>query len=578
MKKILLLLLLITLQLSSFAQTRQADSLALVMLFDSTNGPTWTNPWHFANPIDSFYGVTVTNNRVTHIDLSNNSLSGNVPDINLTNLIEFDFSFNQLLGGFPNFSQLPALQKLWAKENYYSGNIPNFSALPNLTDLNLSNNELSGNIPNFSNLANLQELDLSANELSGSIPDFTNLPNLQVLNVTQNTLTGGLPNFTSLPNLQYFDASFNPLGGSLPNFTALPNVQTLYLFDCQLMGSIPNFSSLPNLQKLYLNNNNLSGNIPAFNNLSNLQELDLNNNECSGSIPSFSNLINLRWLNLRQNLLTGTIPNLSLPNLASLFLNQNTLTGGVPDFNGTALETINLSNNKLDSTLTDLSGLNNLSQLFLNDNRFTFEDFLPAYTAIAPLFSNANNFRYNTQDSVGEAATATVQAGINYTIDVAVDDTVSTNVYYWYQDGQLVDSTFGVSAYTINNFQAADTGTYTVVVTNSSITNPSNQYQNLQLYGRPITLQIATSIKHRFFDQSIRIQPQPVITRTNLSLENGQGAYILELYNLQGQQLWQKSGFYTAPIPIHLANYPKGMYVVRLTNNDTVWTQKILKQ
>ena len=49
---------------------RQADSLALVELYNSTNGPGWTNNDNWlTGSIDTWYGITVSGDRVTEINL-----------------------------------------------------------------------------------------------------------------------------------------------------------------------------------------------------------------------------------------------------------------------------------------------------------------------------------------------------------------------------------------------------------------------------------------------------------------------------------------------------------------------------
>jgi hypothetical protein len=207
---------------------RLQDSLALVDLYNSTNGSGWTNNTNWlvpGQPLGTWYGVT-TNAQgcVTCIDMDEtpncsdsytggNNLSGNIPNFNLPNLLNLYLSGNQLSGNIPNFSNLPNLRGLYLYNNQLSGNIPNFSNLPNLQVLYLYNNQLSGNIPNFSSLPNLQELGLSNNQLSGSIPNF-NLPNLEILWLANNQLSGSIPNF-NLPNLESLFLSNNQLNGSM---------------------------------------------------------------------------------------------------------------------------------------------------------------------------------------------------------------------------------------------------------------------------------------------------------------------------------------------------------------------------
>ena len=79
------------------AQVSQAEFDALVALYISTGGKNWINKtnWNINGTKDvvtsAWYGITVEDNKVTKIDLSNNGLTGHIPDnignfINLKNL------------------------------------------------------------------------------------------------------------------------------------------------------------------------------------------------------------------------------------------------------------------------------------------------------------------------------------------------------------------------------------------------------------------------------------------------------------------------------------------------------------
>jgi Leucine-rich repeat (LRR) protein len=282
------------------------DFAALMALYHSTNGQNWTNNtgWkegaagtscdpcnHNGQP---WYGLRCENGRVTCLDLDGvvscgqnpqipkgNNLIGIIPDsINfITKLKYFSLSDNQLSGSIPNLN-FPNLQVLNLYRNQLTGTIPNFD-LPNLQSLSLSSNQLTGTIPNF-NMPNLQFLSLYLNQLSGPIPDFA-LPNLRNLVLHYNRLTGTIPNF-NLPNLQILLLTENQLTGTIPNFN-LPNLITISIGSNQLTGTIPNFN-LPNLQNLYLSRNQLSGAIPNFN-FPNLTSISYDNNKID-QLPKFS--------------------------------------------------------------------------------------------------------------------------------------------------------------------------------------------------------------------------------------------------------------------------------------------------
>ncbi len=124
------------------------DSIALVDLYESTDGDNWSNNsnWLSGN-INTWNGVGVATSRVVSVDLSGNGLSGDLT--------------------------------------------ASFDKLQNLQVLNLSDNELSGSISSSINqLPNLTTIDLSNNEIS-AIPDFNNsiAPGLNTINLSSNRLT-----------------------------------------------------------------------------------------------------------------------------------------------------------------------------------------------------------------------------------------------------------------------------------------------------------------------------------------------------------------------------------------------------
>ncbi|MFC1552585.1 cohesin domain-containing protein, partial [Candidatus Latescibacterota bacterium] len=179
----------------------EQDSLALVALYNSTNGPSWSNKtnWLTAATISEWYGVTFTENRVTELDLKSNNLSGTIPlEIgNLTNLSLLNLSGNGLSGTIPlEIGNLTNLNSMNFSYNNITGTIPSeIGYLINLKSLFLTNNELSGSIPpEIGNLINLTSLSLSGNKLSGTIPSvICNINNITYLSLEWNQLTGTIP-------------------------------------------------------------------------------------------------------------------------------------------------------------------------------------------------------------------------------------------------------------------------------------------------------------------------------------------------------------------------------------------------
>ena len=128
------------------AQVNVQDSLALVDLYNSTDGSMWYNHenWLTASPVQTWYGITVSGDRVIYIGFYSNYLGGSLPSSlgNLTNLQQLNLTFNHISGSIPS----------------------SLGNLTNLTFLSLSFNQFTGNIPSqLGNLTNLQSLETSYN-------------------------------------------------------------------------------------------------------------------------------------------------------------------------------------------------------------------------------------------------------------------------------------------------------------------------------------------------------------------------------------------------------------------------------
>ena len=273
----------------------ESDSLVLVALYNTTNGPNWYNSWNLSQPVYTWHGITTSGCYVTRIDLPSNNLSGAIPTTigNLQNLSHLNLNTNNLWGEIPaEIGNLQNLKRLALYENGLSGEIPSeIGNLQNLNDLVLDTNGLTGSIPaEIGNLQNLINLYLYDNKLSGVIPTtIGNLLNLEKLNLSKNTLTGLIPvEIGNLQYLEYFDLYTNKLTGAIPaELGNLQNLLVLGLYDNSLSGEIPSeIGNLENLTILYLDTNDLTGEIPTeIGNLQNLVFLYLFGNNLSGCYP-----------------------------------------------------------------------------------------------------------------------------------------------------------------------------------------------------------------------------------------------------------------------------------------------------
>ena len=95
--------LLLAISLPAQAQVIESDSLALVTLYDSTDGANWKHTWDLNTPVDTWYGVTVDSGQVTVLWLVSNQLNGSIPAElgNLTNLTSLGLARNRLSGSIP---------------------------------------------------------------------------------------------------------------------------------------------------------------------------------------------------------------------------------------------------------------------------------------------------------------------------------------------------------------------------------------------------------------------------------------------------------------------------------------------
>ena len=353
-----------TIAVSKFLCDRERDSLALVALYNATNGKKWTNSWNLSEPIDTWHGITLDDDKCTVRCLD---LSG---DYNCDGSFDFGvgaYKGNNLVGFLPpELGNLKNLNFLGLSKNQLEGPIPpELENLTNLVGLDLHSNNLSGLIPpELGNLTNLKYLNLLSNQLEGTIPpELGNLSNLVNLYIGgSNLLTGPIPpELGNLSNLLLLAIAFSEINGTIPpELGNLSKLRFLILYNNNLRGNIPlELTNLNDLGYLALNDNNLSGNIPPeLGNLKKLEQLNLSNNNLSKNIPSeLGNLINLSVFSLANNDLSGNIPPElgKLTNLCALSLSDNNLRGSIPSELGnlSSLRNLYLGNNKLKGCYSD---------------------------------------------------------------------------------------------------------------------------------------------------------------------------------------------------------------------------------
>ncbi|XP_028805405.1 receptor-like protein EIX2 [Neltuma alba] len=340
------------------------------------------------------------------LDISHNQIYGELPKSLPKSGIVWDFSFNNLSGAIPQFSQ--EVTSLLLSNNMFSGSISSLCATlqSQLKDLDMSSNLLSGKLPHcWSQFPFLEALILANNNFSGSIPSSIGaLENIETIHLNNNSFSGKIPSLR-FPVLEFIDFGQNNLYGELPTWIGLylPNLIVLRLQSNQFQGNIPtSLCELSLLQILDLSQNNITGTIPyCLNNLSALSNLTFPRYTISYNVyvplyePSFfieyamlnwkgevvkydKNLGLMTAIDLSGNHLIGEIPSslTSLVALASLNLSRNNLTGFIPKSMGQMkmLESLDLSSNFLSGGIPmSFSALNFLSFLNLSFNYLSGE-------------------------------------------------------------------------------------------------------------------------------------------------------------------------------------------------------------
>jgi Leucine-rich repeat (LRR) protein len=572
------------------AQVNVSDSLALVDLYNSTNGPGWkyNRGWLTTDPVSTWVFITVTGTRVTQIWLQGNNLTGTIPSSigNLVNLQSLQLNENQLSGSIPSsIGNLVNLQTLYLPVNQLSGSIP--SSIGNLVQLDqllLSNNRLSGSIPSsIGNLVNLHYLYLSENQLSGEIPaSISNLVNLGGLKLSENQLSGEIPtSIGNLVHLAYLELFGNQLSGEIP--TSIGNIvylKNLSLFYNQLSGKIPtSIGNLVHLNGLELDHNQLSGEIPtSIGNLVQLQYLALNNNKLSGKIPtSIGNLVNLEYLYSNQNRLSGSIPSSigKLVHVTDIDLGHNRLSGSIPSSIGNLvhLNYLKLNHNQLSGEVPlPENKIKYLNWVDISYNQLTQNANIEFSSSIFRRGKvNNNHFTFNGIEYIAQKFPKVVyapQAIIplhqhGNTLSLYAGGTLVNNTYHWFRMG----STDSIVINGDSTFQPKQTGKYYVRVTNAVATQ-------LTLYSDTVDFTINNLIASNSLPtdansskpkQGLQVYPNPANSIAQVQVN---GTATITLTNSAGKIMLAKTISNNAFI--NVKSFAPGTYYIQNKDNGEV--------
>ncbi|KAG9440565.1 hypothetical protein H6P81_020730 [Aristolochia fimbriata] len=369
------------------------------------------------------------------LDLSNNSLSGNIPPTigNLTNLEVLDLSKNSINGTVPrsSISNLCHLRILRLERNSIRGMEPLARCLADsLEELNLRGNQLGGDLQvllgEISFSKTLKILDLSGNSLSGYIPyssrrrnsstgagmsilsyvleqlyldgnnlsghvilqNIGKLSNLVRVSISSNSLPIVITEdvLSSLQRLDYINLHNNRLVWKVKTRTWLPpNIKEIHLSSSQLGPKFPSWLQhhhINNISVLDMSNASISDNVPHWfwEIATEMQYLLLSNNQLRGQLPNNIGIMSACCeLNLSNNSFSGPIPEdlCMLQNLAFLDLSSNNFHGDIPNCwgnGGNMLSYIDFSNNNFSGDFPcSLGDLPSLVYLHMRNNSITGE-------------------------------------------------------------------------------------------------------------------------------------------------------------------------------------------------------------
>ena len=224
---------------------------------------------------------------------------------------------------------------------------------------------------------------------------------------------------------------------------------------------IPDLSLLSGLEYLKLQNNKITF-IPPLTQNHKLIALKCDTNNIR-VLPDVKGLSNLNHIFCRNNQL-NRLPDLTgCTNLDKIICTYNNIDS-LPDFSANPLFSRLICHNNILKDLPDYSLHPNFNSMLCMNNQLSFEDFLLMQKH--PKFSDT--FDISPQDTLQLTQTTYhTSSGNSLTLSLGIDDTVTTNTYYWYKNDELI-SISNKNALIIDKANITHEGSYHVKITNSS--------------------------------------------------------------------------------------------------------------
>jgi len=545
LKKLLFFLLISNFLFSQWSISN-AERSALITIYNSTDGDNWNRTWDQEKDPRNWFGVVVKNGAVIELNLSGNALSGTFP---------------------ANISAFSKLLKLDLSNNKLSGDVPaGVSSLTALTKLDISNNRLTGDPKNaLSGLVNLQDLALGGNQFAISDVNglLQNFNNLRILNIADLQLSNIPAKIAAFPNLENLILDNNPiLANGYANIAGLSQLKSLSLSGTGLTQIPVQVSQRTQLTSLNLSNNALTEqNTSGLSTLTNLEWLSLEYNQLSQIPTQLLQCKKLKTLNLGRNQILGGLSIItSLNNLQQLFLNNNQISGSFP---------------------SALIGIPNLMMLNLNSNQLT--GVLPAKL---PEITHIANNRFNKNQLANYLGDFTEQTDFNYSpqrYDEAktvlavlgqpakLDQSLSGSyTFTWFKNlDQKMNPT--TESLNFNSVESTDFSTYTAEAYSYGLLANDILF-DLSLFREPIILGDALATSNADELKDLSIYPNPATDFVNILNVRHQIEKVL-IFDLSGKQMLSDS-----KQKINVSRLPSGVYMLSVKTEAGIRNFKFIKQ
>jgi len=543
LKKILFFLLISNFFFAQWSISN-AERSALISIYNSTNGENWNRSWDLAKDPRNWFGISVKNGAVTELNLSGNALKGNFPS---------------------NLSSFPKLTKLDISNNQLSGDVAVISSLSLLTKLDISNNRLTGDpTTSLTGLFNVDDLALGGNlfvipDVNGLLQNFNNIKTLNLSDLGLTTLPAKITAFT---NLETLILDNNPIpANAFGNIAGHPKLTTLSLSGLQLTQIPSQVSQLTQLTSLNLSNNTLTEQTTSgLSTLTNLVWLSLENNQLSQIPSQIPQLKKLQTLNLGRNKISGGTSILAgLNNLQQLFLNNNLLSGNIPsEFLGMPkLLMLNLNSNQLSGDLNDkLPEITHISNNRFNKSQLS--NYVVDYNVQTDLDYSPQRYD-STKEVLGVL-------GQPVKLDQSLSGTDYTFTWYKNLDQKTNTTTADLNFASV---EESDYATYTAEAYTYSVLDNSVVF-DLSLFREPISLVkvLGTEESAKYFN----IYPNPTSEFLNI-VSTKYDIQKVHIYDLSGKQMLSET-----KSKINVSKLPSGVYMLIIKTQEGNKNFKFIKQ